>query len=314
MSTATLVPETSDLDGADIGKTLAQVSTKELLVRAFQRLRFADGFSLARSLAFQVALAIFPGIIFVVALAVRLGEGTLQGVLRELISTLAPGPAGQTLLRAFEQGSDTATTGNTAAIALGGLAFLVSAVTAMAQLQRGASRIYGVEADRPTVRRYGLATVLTLTVGVLLLAAFLLTALGANIGGYFRDELAEVWRWTRWPLGVGLLTLAFAAIFKVAPNRRQPGLVWLAAGSLLSGAGWLLVSVGLSLYLNASVTFGQTYGPVAGFMGLLLWAELSAIAIFYGLAAAAQLEAERGGRSDPRSDTKLANGSAQEKR
>jgi uncharacterized BrkB/YihY/UPF0761 family membrane protein len=66
--------------------------------------------------------------------------------------------------------------------------------------------------------------------------------------------------------------------------------------------GWLVVSIGLSLFLNASTTFGQTYGPLAGFIGVMLWAFLSSIVVFYGLAVAAQLEAVRAGVLSPTED------------
>jgi uncharacterized BrkB/YihY/UPF0761 family membrane protein len=41
--------------------------------------------------------------------------------------------------------------------------------------------------------------------------------------------------------------------------------------------------------------FGATYGPLTAVMALLLWANLTGIAIFGGLAFAAQLEARRVG-------------------
>ena len=45
--------------------------------------------------------------------------------------------------------------------------------------------------------------------------------------------------------------------------------------------------------------FGETYGPLAGVIGLLLWTLLTALALFLGLAVAAQLEAVRAGRPAP---------------
>jgi uncharacterized BrkB/YihY/UPF0761 family membrane protein len=47
------------------------------------------------------------------------------------------------------------------------------------------------------------------------------------------------------------------------------------------------------VFLSLSSTFGATYGPLAGLIGLLVWAQLAGIALLSGLAFAAQLEAER---------------------
>ena len=307
MSSVTLVPEialaeTDDVDGADAAQTLSELSIGELLKESFERFRYADGFTYARSLAFQSVMAIIPGVIFIVALAVRSGEGQLQSILRAMIESLAPGPAGDIFLEAFSQGAQNGSSGNLVAIIAGALAMIIGATAGMAQLQRGASRIYGVNVDRPTLKRYGLALALTLSVGVLMSVAFVLTALGGSVSGYFEDELAAVWRWVRWPTGLVLLTLAFAILYRIVPNREQPSPSWLAVGSGIGVVGWFAVSAGLAFYFNASTSFGQTYGPLAGFIGIMLWAQLSAIAIFFGLAFAAQLEAERAGVTEPRED------------
>lgn len=302
MSTVSLVPETFELDTDDARRTLARARMSRVAGDAFVRFRYADGFSFARSIAFQIVLTVIPGVIFLVALSVRLGEGRYRAVLESLIESLAPGPAGDMFRQAFAQGSDAASTGNVVAIAAGALAMLISAVTAMSQVQRGASRIYGIEADRTTFKRYAVAAGLTLTTGVLLTAAFLLIALGRPVREAFSDDPTSTVAMLRWPLGIIALGLGLAGLFKAAPNRRQPALAWLLTGSTIAVLGWMLVSAGLSLYLNASGTFGDTYGPLAGFIGLMLWAQLSAIAILYGLAFAAQLEAFRAGVDGPRDE------------
>jgi YihY family inner membrane protein len=298
MSDVSFVPSTAGLDGEDVRTMLGKARIGELAKDSFIRFRHADGFSYARSMAFQVVFALIPAVIMVVAVAVRIGEGSFQDLLRQGITTMAPGPAGDIFLTAFEQGSDVGRA-NVVAIVLGGAAALVSAVAAMAQLQRGASRIYGILEDRPTVQRYALATGLTLTVGLALTVAFVLIVIGTGVGDAFADTIAETWSWVRWPLGLTVLMVGLAGLFKAAPNRKQPGMGWLLLGGAVASVGWLLVSIGLAVYLNASRAFGETYGPLAGFIGLMLWAQLSAIAVFYGLAVSAQLEAVRAGVRGP---------------
>ena len=67
-------------------------------------------------------------------------------------------------------------------------------------------------------------------------------------------------------------------------------------------AGWVLVTVALSAALSLSSSFGETYGSLAGLVALQLWTLLSAIAIFFGAAVAAQLEAVRAGAPQPRAE------------
>ena len=92
-------------------------------------------------------------------------------------------------------------------------------------------------------------------------------------------------------VSVGVLLGALALVFRFSPRRRQPAPSWLAVGSGVSLVGILLVTAALHWYLNASQSLGDTYGPLAGFIGLMLWALLSSIALLYGLSFAAQLEA-----------------------
>lgn len=62
---------------------------------------------------------------------------------------------------------------------------------------------------------------------------------------------------------------------------------------------WFVFTGLLSLYLTASKSFGQTYGPLAGIIGIMLWSFLTSLALHLGLAFAAQLEAVRAGAPNP---------------
>jgi hypothetical protein len=74
VSTAAPVPETWELSGDDAKETLRTTGRRTLLVDAFQRMRVADGFSHARSLAFLVGLLLVQGTIALVGLAVAFGD------------------------------------------------------------------------------------------------------------------------------------------------------------------------------------------------------------------------------------------------
>jgi uncharacterized BrkB/YihY/UPF0761 family membrane protein len=71
-------------------------------------------------------------------------------------------------------------------------------------------------------------------------------------------------------------------------------------GALLSVTLELIVTIALGAAFSLSSNLGQTYGPLAGFIALLLWTVLTSIALLYGVAVAAQLEAIRAGAPAPR--------------
>ena len=291
MSTATSVPSTFGLEGDDALETLRATGRRQLALDAFDRFRAADGFSHARALAFQFALTIVPALITVIGLATALDQDTFTRVVRDVLADLAPGAAGDLITEALRQGS--ASADGALALVLGGAATLVAGTTAFGQLERGANRIYGVERDRPPLRKYATAAVLMLTAGVATVLAVVLLVAGSTLADAAGWGIA--FKVLRWPVALGLVVTALALLFEVAPRRRQPEATWLALGSSVSAVLWLIFLGVLALFVGVSPNFGATYGPLAGTIAVLLWTFASAVALLLGLAFAAQLEAVRAG-------------------
>jgi YihY family inner membrane protein len=191
------------------------------------------------------------------------------------------------------------------ALFLGLLTGLVALTTAMAQIERGANRIYGVERDRPAHLKYIRSAILAVLAGLPALFGFVLLVAGRPFG----DSAVRHWGWggdlrlawdvVRWPVSLVLIVIAVGLIFRHAPRRHQPGLSWLLFGAVVSTILWWLVSLLLAGYVRVSGSFGATYGPLTGVIALLLWANLTGIALFLGLAFAAQQEAQRVGVRRP---------------
>jgi YihY family inner membrane protein len=306
MSTATLVPETWELTGDDARATLLHTGRRRLLADSFRRLRVADGFSHARSLAFMTSLVLVQGLIAVVGLASAVGGTGVSEVIVNALEGTVPGPAGQVLTVAVQQAENTGFARRYLALILGTVGTLVTATTAMGQIERALNRIYGIEQDRPTAQKYGRAFLLALSAGALSGAAFAVMAWGRGVGDSLHsDVLSTLWGWGRWPLAVVLIAGAITLLFRLCPRRHQPSFSWLLYGATLSVLGWVLVTLGLAGLFRWSSSFGETYGPLAGLIGLLLWALLSAVAILFGAAAAAQLEAVRAGVRAPQDVEKV---------
>lgn len=306
MTTAAAVPHTrGELEGDEALETLRRTGRRRLVLDSVARFRAADGFSHSRALAFQVTLTLFPALIAVVGLAEALGQETFRRVVQETINALAPGAVGDILTEALQQGTSSAAqeSGETALTA-GFLAAVAAGTAAMAQVERGANRIYGVERDRPFIRKYATALLLALSAGVLGLLSLVLLVGGSAIrdavdGG---DTFDLVWRIARWPVGLALVVASVSLLLEYSPSRRQPEPSWLAFGAGAAAALWLVFMALLAIYISATDSFGATYGPLAGTIGVLLWSFLTSVALFLGLAFAAQLEAVRAGVPAPRAD------------
>lgn len=305
MSTARAVPVTrdEDLEGDEALETLRRTGRRQLARDAIVRFRAADGFSHSRALGFQITLTLLPALIAVIGLAEALEQATARRVVQDTINALAPGAAGDLFTDALRQGTSSARQESGETALTGGLiAALVAGTTAMAQIERGANRLYGTERDRPLLRKYGNALLLTVTAGLLAVTAVVVLVGGRAIREAIgpSEGLDLALRLARWPVGLALVVGSVALLFAYAPRRRQPEPSWLAFGAALSALLWLVFMGLLKLYIDVTDAFGATYGPLAGTIGVLLWSFLVSIALFAGLAFAAQLEAIRAGVPGPR--------------
>jgi YihY family inner membrane protein len=306
VTTANLVPETWNLTGSDAKETLAEADKGRLLRDAFVRLRASDGFSNARSMAFATSLILIQGLVALVGLAGALDKGRVSDAIVAMLQDIFPGPAGNVLTDAVQQAHEAGAQHRSLALMLGVIGALITGTTLLGQVEKSMNRIYGIEPDRPTVPKYVRAFVLTISAGLLAVAAFLATTLGRGVAALWEDPVArDIWNIVRWPLAFGLLVGATACIFRWSPRRHQPSWSWLAMGALLSVVLVLIVTIALGAIFELTSSLGQTYGPLAGFVALLLWTYLSAIALLFGVAVAAQLEAVRAGSPAPRKTAKV---------
>jgi YihY family inner membrane protein len=293
-----------ELSADDAYHALRRYGRWHLLRDAFVRFRYGDGFSHARALALQLCLAIVPFLIALSGLASDLGVDDGGRIIADAVVGMTPG-ASENLVRDLLAGDDRTEEAGELALVLGLITGLVALTTAMAQIERGANRIYGVERDRPALHKYARATVLALGAGLPALAGFLVLVGGGPLGDALQrhtrwGEAAHLtWDIVRWPIGLAATVLAVGLLFRFAPRRNQPGLTWLLFGAGLSLALWWLASLLLGGYVRFSDGFGATYGPLTGIMALLLWANVTGVALFLGLAFAAQLEAQRVGVPEP---------------
>lgn len=310
MTTARIVPVTTEMDGdeldaADAGRMARKVGLTRLLVDSFVRFRYGDGFTNSRALALQASLAVVPFLLALTGLAADIDQEQPSRVVARTIQAISPGTGERDALAGAVSGDASSQEAGEIALGFGLALALLSMTTAMAQVERGLNRIYGIRRDRPALAKYGRAAVMTAALAGPVGLGFLLLVAGgafatAMTGAYgWSDRSVLVWNVGRWPAGVLLLVVVIAVILDHAPRRRQPALSWLALGSAITVTLTMLATGLLAAYVHVSGSFGSIYGPLAGMFALLLWSLLTSIALFYGAAVCAQLEACRAGVSDP---------------
>ncbi len=268
-----------------IAPAMRNGGTASIAKAAVRRFIDGDGTSHTRALAYQSVFATLSGFIGLIGLASLLGIQQVRLAVQHMAMTLAPGASGKLLQQAAQQGTSSA---GTAAL-FGVLAALTATTLAMAQVERSANRLAGVD-DRRGAHRYVVAFALAVSAGILLAVGALMLAGGDAIasGWGWKDTAASVWNVARWPLGIAVVTGAIYLLFRTAPRReiRPRKAAW--AGAAVAVVLWVAFTAGLALYL--SVGGGQTYGSLIAIVALLLWCVLTSLALHLGLSTAYELE------------------------
>ena len=310
MSSVTRVPQTRTMDGGELSADDARTT-----LRHYGRLRLVQGLvrpvpvrrrlqPLARARAAAGAVADPAGHRVHRAGRAPSGPTGWPSVLREVLLRITPGSTDELVRQTLEK-DQASSTGGELALWIGLGVAVLALTTAMGQVERGANRIYGIQRDRPTLHKYGRAVLMACTAGLLSLVGFLVIVAGGTVGQVlartydWTDSQLLVWNLARFPVGILLALGAFTLLIERSPRRRQPGWSWIAIGAGVALTLWLVFTYALSLYVQTSGSFGSTYGPLTGVIALLLWAYLTSIALFLGIAFCAQLEAVRAGVREP---------------
>ena len=309
MSSVSRVPQTRTMDGGELSAddartTLRHYGRMRLIKDSFIRFRYGDGFSHSRALGLQLVLSLIPLGIAFVGLSSTVRADRVATVLREVLLRITPGSTDELVRQTLKKDAG-AGSGGELALWIGLAVALVALTTAMGQVERGANRIYGIQRDRPALHKYGRAFLMACSAGLLSLFGFLVIVAGGTVGDVLArtydwdDTQLLVWDLARYPVGILLALGAFTLLIERSPRRRQPGWSWIAIGAGVALTLWLLFTYALSIYVQRSGSFGSTYGPLTGVIALLLWAMLTSVALFLGIAFCAQLEAVRAGVREP---------------
>lgn len=302
MSSVPRVPEsTGGATARDAWVAVRRRGVRRTARGVLDRFRYGDGFSHARALGFQLALATLPLVIALLGASSLVQAPSLRLVLRQTVLQLTPGASDPLIRRTLPDRSDGSGL-ETAALAVAVLSAVLALTTAMGQVERGANRVYGIQRDRPTTAKYrralGMVAVAGLPVmgGSLLLVAGRASASAVETVYGLDDGLVQV---VLLPCGVLLVVGGVTAMLRWAPARRQPAWSLLLLGGTLALAAWTALTLLLALFLELSTSVGSVYGPLTGVIALLVWAQLSSTAVFLGLAVSAELELHAGVRSLP---------------
>ena len=263
----------------------------ELIRRTVKEVIDDDCLGIAAQLAFYFALALFPALLFIVALASYLPFN----VIYEVVGALQP-IAPPAVLEIIRTQLESIVAGEAPSIlTIGILGALWSSSGAMTSILSALNKAYDIPETRPWWKVRLLSIGLTIALALFVLLSFAMIVAGPDAGRWLTgwlglsDVFDSVWRMLRWPLVFVLATTGIAIVFYYAPDADQDW-VWITPGSILTTVLWVLFSMGFRIYVTRVGDYTATYGALAGAAILLLWLYFSGLALLIGGELNSELE------------------------
>jgi membrane protein len=246
---------------------------------------------MAAGVAFYGFLSIFPALIALVLLyGLVYDPSQVEQQINNLGAAL-PQSAQELLTNQLRQLASTSSTGLGWGLVSSLALALWSASNGVNNLMKAVNIAYDEEEERGFLKLRGIALLLTLgAIIVVVLALALVAVLPAVLGALQLSTIATVGvQVARWLLLLGIIVVALAVVYRVAPDRDSPKFTWVSVGAGVATVLWLVVSVGFTVYANVA-NYGSAYGSLAGVVVLLMWLWLSAYAILLGAEINAESE------------------------
>ena len=274
---------------------LGGLKWRELARRVWLEVYEGDLFMRAAALSYFFLLALFPLLLFLMAMLGYFAEaGTaLRKNLFSYLSRVVPPSASQLIYTTINDISNEADGGK---LSFGLLAALWFASYGMGAITETLNAAYGVKESRPWWRVRLSAVGLTGALAVLIISALALVLYGGEIGEAVanRFRLGEAFTLAsiilQWPAALAFALLGFALIYYFAPDLHHRKWYWITPGSVIGVSLWLLVSFCFRVYLRFFDRYSVTYGSLGAVIILMLWFYLTGAAILVGGKVNAEIE------------------------
>jgi membrane protein len=268
------------------------IGWKDLLKRSVKEALADNVFDLAAQQAYYFFFALFPALLFVIAVA---SFFPLQGLIDNVVvmlGRLAPADVVKILTDTIA-GLSKQNSGGILTFAF--FVTIWSSSGAMVSIITTLNAAYDVTESRPWWKSRVTAIALTVGIAVFILVAMFLIVAGPTLAETLaaRMQLGPAFKWTwwvlQWPVVFVFLVSGIGLIYYFAPDVEQDW-VWITPGSILATVLWLVVSLGLKLYYQLMPNANAAYGTIGAVMVLMLWFYVSGLALLLGAELNAEIE------------------------
>ena len=266
---------------------LGGMSVLQLSRRVWAAVFHDDLLTQSAALAYNFLLAVFPMLLFLVALfGIFASHRTdLQERLFFYLAHVLPQAAYSLVSKTFEEIIASSGGGK---ITSGLILALWAGAGGMSSLMSGLNAAYQVRDTRPIYKVRLIAIGLTLVSSISLITALLIVLGGSNFAQAVGSALhlgwitVMVWKALQWIAAVAILMLAYALIYYFGPDLEEQHWYWITPGSIVGVLLWLTVSLIFRVYLHFFNTYSKAYGSLGAVIILLLWFYLTGFAFLIG--------------------------------
>jgi membrane protein len=255
----------------------------------------------AAALSYHILFALFPFLIFLIALLSFLQIPEFFDWILEQAEQAFPPDAYQRLSDVIGQIQNQSRGG---LLSFGVVLAVWAAASGIRSLMKALNVAYDVEETRPAWKLYALSIGYTIGLAVLIMAAAALMLLGPRSIEWLADQIGlgsafvTLWTWLRFPVMAILLMLVAALIYYVSPNVDQPFRI-ITPGAVVAVVVWLVASIGFSIYVSNFGNYSATYGSLGGVIVMLFYFYLSSAVLLFGAEVNAELHRQTIGPTQP---------------
>ena len=256
-----------------------------LLRQTFREIVDDNCAGLAAQLAFYFLLALFPALLFLVALV---GYLPIDRALTESLAALGAVAPTEFITLLRNQVTRIKESDPAGLLTLGVIGALWSSSAGMVAIIDALNRAYDVTEWRPWWKRRLVAVALSIMLTVFIVLSFALILLGPGLASRFAAWLglgsvvSFAWNLARWPAIVLLVTFGTNLVYYFAPNRTRPGWTWITPGAVAATLLWIGASLLFKLYIVNFGDYTATYGAIGAAIVTMLWFYVSGLAMLVG--------------------------------
>lgn len=238
--------------------------------------------AMASQLAYSLLLSFFP---FLILLMTLIGHSSIRSeeVLIAL-STILPNDIMKLITSTVV---DVVETRRSDLLSISMITTIWTASNGFNAVIRGLNRAYDEKEKRPYWKVQLTAVLCTIGLVLIIIIALALLVFG-ELGVRllvkklnFAPSVEFIIDLGRYASGLIVMILVFTAVYRYTPSKR---LNWheTIPGAVFTTAGWTLVSIGFSYYVNNFGSYSKIYGSIGAVIALMSWLFISSVIVLIG--------------------------------